>query len=107
MTVNKDFIKRLMDKKDDDTSWRAAKTIEELENKVEELEKAIRNYYYELNNVHGMGYMEYGKHDNNVQVLKQFTAHYNKAYADGVVEYSQHHGFKDFRPVAKEEGATK
>jgi hypothetical protein len=86
MAVDKEFVTRLL--KGDDTSWRAGKTIQELELELEKQRKIIYEYYQAANSMKRfLGYLSYDDHAVNANGLTKFAHHLNAADGE-VFDYS-------------------
>lgn len=82
VVVDKEFVTRLL--KGDDTSWRAGKTIQELELELEKQRKIVYEYYHAVNAMKRfVGHVSYDDHANNANGLTKFAHHLNAA--DGEV----------------------
>lgn len=91
---DKEFVGRLLANKDD-TSWRAAKTIEMLHEELEKKNEIIYEYFHALNGMKNyLGEISFDKHNENVVKLKEFTQRLDRAVSERTVIYSRWHGFK-------------
>lgn len=93
MTLTNDFANRLINS-GDDTSWRAGKTIQELEAKIDEKDRILRKYYYMLQGFREViGPVSFDDHDSNIQLMEGLATNLKGAIKAGTVQYSVSRGF--------------